>query len=85
MLHLHARTSASIGALSLAGLVVIFLTVLPRPAVTATAPSGAHEQLSVRAANPPRFAPTDRDPSVPAASGVSFPTGDADEATIETF
>jgi hypothetical protein len=83
--HLRSSSSASIGALSLASIVVIFLAVSVRPAATATEPLRVDVHVGFGTANPLRFEPTDRNPSVPAASSVSFPAGDADDRAIETF
>ncbi len=85
MSHLLSRSSASIGAFSLASLVVIFLAVSARPAATATEPPRAEVQVDLGAAISARFEPTERDPSVPAASSVSFAAGGEDDRAVETF
>ena len=85
MSHRQTLLSASIGALSLASLLVIFLAVSPRSAGGSIVPSSADEHLGLSTVNPPRVAPTDRDPSVPTASGVRFPSGDAVEPDVATF
>jgi hypothetical protein len=85
MSRLHSRPSASIAAWSLLSMIVIFLAMSAQPMLTTTEPSRADEHVSLEAAKPERVEQTDRDPSVPAASSVTFPARDAGEPAIEPF
>ena len=79
------RPSASIGA---GVLVIVLLTLVvesPRLIEMATKLPVANEIVSVGVAWTSRVEATDRDPSVPTASGVVFPAGDNTGAVIATF
>jgi hypothetical protein len=77
--------SASVGVWSLAILVVVFLAVWPRPMASTNEGSGTIEPASVAVASPSRAEATNHDPSVPAASSVTFPEGDGSEPAIASF
>ena len=79
------RPSASIGA---GVLVIVLLTLVvesPRLIEMATKLPVANEIVSVGVAWTSRVEATDRDPSVPTASGVVFSAGDDTGAVIATF
>ena len=79
------RSSASIGA---GFLVIVLLTLVvesPRLIEMATKLPVANEIVGGGAAEASRVEATDRDPSVPTASGVVFPAGDNTESAIATF
>jgi hypothetical protein len=77
--------SASVGVWSLAILVVALLAAWPRPTASPADVSGTVEPVSGEVASPARAEATNHDPSVPAASSVTFPVGDGSESTIATF
>lgn len=83
-----SKPPAALGAWSLTLAFVILLALLagsPRMFTTTLVPPVATEPVGF---GPPHAAPvvtTDRDPSVPLASGVSFPSGGAAEPPAETF
>jgi hypothetical protein len=77
--------SASVGVGSLAILVAVFLAASPRPTSTPTEDSGTVEPVSVALAAPALGEAPIHDPSVPAASSVTFPAGDANEPAIASF
>jgi hypothetical protein len=76
---------ASVGAWSLAILVVAVLAAWPRPTASPAEGSGTIEPVSGAVASPSRGEATNHDPSVPAASSVTFPVGDGSEPAIATF
>ena len=79
---------ASFGAWSPALALVILLALFagsPRMSATNSMPPIATEPDSFGGPHSARIAATDRDPSVPSASSVSFPSGDAGEPAVETF
>ena len=79
------RPSASIGAGALTIVLLILLVESPRLIEMATKLPVANEIVSVGVAWASRVEATDRDPSVPTASGVVFPAGDNTESAIATF
>jgi hypothetical protein len=78
------KPSFSVGALFLFVASMILLVGLSRPILRVN-PSSAANQASVVEIKIPRAEATDHDASVPAASGVSFPVGDADQPPTATF
>lgn len=82
-----SRPTASFEAWSLTLALVILLTLLagsPRMSATNSMPPTATEPASFGSPHFAGIAATDRDPSVPSATSVGFPSGDADPA-VETF
>ena len=79
------RPSASIGAGFLVIVLLILVVESPRLIEMATKLPVATEIVSGGAASASRVEATDRDPSVPTASGVVFPTRDDTGAAIATF
>jgi hypothetical protein len=82
--HSYSR-SASVVVWSLAIVFLVFLVESPRLVATASERPVANEPAIAGAAYAPRVEAADRDPSVPAASGVTFPAGDDGESAIATF
>ena len=83
-----SRPPAAFGAWSLAVALVILLALFagsPRMFATTSVPPIVTEPVSFGAPHSARIAATDRDPSVPPASGVSFPSGGAGEPAAEAF
>ena len=85
MTTLSFRPPASIGAGFLAIVLLILMVESPRLIAMASKPPVANEIVSAEAAWALRSEATDRDPSVPAASGVRFPAGDDTESAVATF
>ncbi len=79
------RSSASAGAWVLAIVMVALLVESPRLVAIAIARPSPDENVIVASEDFLRVNATERDPSVPAASSVSFDTGDANVPAMETF
>ena len=84
MSHLQASSTGSVATWSLAILIAL-LALSPVHMARTSEPAGTQGQVSLGAATPSRVASTERDPSVPVASSVSFPTLEAGESPTETF
>ena len=83
-----SRPRAAFGAWSLALALVILLALVagsPRMFATTLVPPIAPEPVGLGPSHAALVVTTDRDPSVPPASGVSFPSGGAAEPAAETF
>ena len=83
-----SRPPASFRARSLALALMILLALFagsPRMFATNSMRPIATEPASFGGPHSAHIAATDRDPSVPSASSVSFPSGDAGEPAVETF
>lgn len=80
----NSRTAPA-AALAAAVLLAIFLTGSPRPMAPPAGDSSRDEHVSLATEVDSRSVPTDRDPSVPPASGVDFPAGDDSESAFATF
>lgn len=82
---LSFRPSASVGVWSLAIVLLILLAKASRLIATTAEPPIVNEPVIVGANPASRVEAKDRDPSVPDASNVSFPVGDATEPAIAMF
>ena len=83
-----SRPPAAFGAWSLALALVILLALVagsPRMFATTLVPPIAPEPVGLGSPHAALVLTTDRDPSVPAASGVSFPSGDTVAPDVATF
>ena len=79
------RSSASAGVWLLAIVMVVLLVESPRLVAIAIARPSPDENVIVAPEDFLRVNATERDPSVPAASSLSFDTGDANVPAMETF
>jgi hypothetical protein len=84
MSYLQASSTGSVATWSLA-ILIAFLALSPVHTARTSEPAGTQGQVNLGAATPSRVASTVRDPSVPVASSVSFPTLEAGESPAETF
>ena len=85
MSHLEASSLGFVGTSSLAILVIAFLALSPAHTAQTSEPAGTQGPVNLAAATLSRVASSERDPSVPVASSVSFPALEAGEPPAETF